>query len=141
MTISVIHGVNLSRLGQREPQIYGSETLDDIHQGLKSAFPDIEFSFYQSDHDGEIVRAIWNASEHSDGIVLNPGAHTHTSVAIRDAIAAVDKPVVEVHLSNLHAREPFRRESLTAAVCLGQIQGFGSYGYHLAVRALINQVG
>ena len=104
MTISVIHGVNLSRLGQREPDIYGKETLENIQQGLKSAFPDVEFSFYQSDHEGEIIQAIWNASEHADAVVLNPGAFTNTSVAIRDAIAAIDKPVVEVHVSNLYAR-------------------------------------
>jgi 3-dehydroquinate dehydratase-2 len=141
MTISVIHGVNLGSLGQREPQIYGSQTLDDINKSIETSFSDIEFTFCQSDHEGEIVQAIWNASEQSDAIVINPGAFTHTSVAIRDAVTAIDKPVVEVHLSNLYAREPFRQESLIAAVCLGQIQGFGSYSYHLAVQALINLAG
>ena len=140
MTISIIHGVNLSHLGQREPEIYGSETLEDINQGLQSDFPDVNFHFVQSDIEGELVQAIWKAARESQGIVLNPGGYTHTSVAIRDAVAAIDVPVIEVHLTNLHAREPFRRESLTAAVCWGQIQGFGALSYHLAVRALIERV-
>jgi 3-dehydroquinate dehydratase-2 len=140
MTISIIHGVNLSHLGQREPEIYGSETLDSIDKGLKATFPKVTFRFFQSDVEGELVKAIWEASETSQGIVLNPGAYTHTSVTIRDAVAGVAAmkiPTVEVHLSNIQAREPFRRESLIASVCLGQIQGFGAHSYHLAVQALI----
>jgi len=140
MTISIIHGVNLSHLGQREPEIYGSETLEDINKGLQSEFPDIKFQFVQSDIEGELVQAIWKAAKKSQGIVLNPGAYTHTSVAIRDAVAAIDIPVIEVHLSNLHAREPFRHESLTAPVCWGQIQGLGARSYPLAVRALIDRL-
>lgn len=140
MTISIIHGVNLSHLGRREPEIYGTETLDDINQGLQSAFPDIKFDFVQSDIEGELVQVIWKAAKQSQGIVLNPGGYTHTSVAIRDAVAAIDIPVIEVHLSNLQAREPFRHESLTAPVCWGQIQGLGALSYHLAVRALIERV-
>jgi len=154
MTISVIHGVNLSHLGQREPEIYGSETLENINRGLQSTFPDVTFHFFQSDIEGELVQAIWKCrglihqtptegrdkTRPSTGIILNPGAFTHTSVAIRDAVAgvaAIKIPTVEVHLSNTQAREPFRRESLIAPVCLGQIQGFGAHGYHLAVQALL----
>jgi 3-dehydroquinate dehydratase-2 len=140
MTISVIHGVNLSRLGQREPEIYGSETLEDINKGLQSAFPKIDFQFAQSDIEGELVQAIWKAGKKSKGIILNPGAYTHTSVALRDAVAASDIPVIEVHLSNLHSREPFRHESLIAPICRGQIQGFGAGSYHLAAKALIDYV-
>jgi 3-dehydroquinate dehydratase-2 len=140
MSISVIHGVNLSHLGQREPEIYGSETIDDINMGLQSAFPKIDFQFVQSDIEGELVQAIWKAAKKSKGIILNPGAYTHTSVAIRDAVAALDIPVIEVHLSNLHAREPLRRESLIAPVCWGQIQGFGARSYHLAAKALIDHI-
>ena len=139
MTISVIHGVNLSHLGQREPEIYGSETLESINRELQSAFPDVTFHFIQADIEGELVKALWDASEKSRGIVLNPGAYTHTSVAIRDAVAAMKIPTVEVHLSNIQAREPFRRESLIAPVCVGQIQGFGAYSYHLAVQALLSR--
>ena len=137
MTISIIHGVNLSHLGQREPDIYGSQTLDSINQGLRTAFPKITFRFFQSDIEGELVQAVWEASETSNGIVLNPGAYTHTSVAIRDAVAGIKIPTVEVHLSNILAREPFRQESLIARVCHGQIQGFGAASYHLAVQALL----
>lgn len=136
-TLSVIHGVNLSHLGQREPDIYGSQTLDSINQGLRAAFPEITFRFFQSDIEGELVQAVWEASQTSEGIVLNPGAYTHTSVAIRDAVAGIKIPTVEVHLSNICAREPFRRESLIAPVCIGQIQGFGAASYHLAVQALL----
>jgi 3-dehydroquinate dehydratase-2 len=135
--VSVIHGVNLSHLGQREPDIYGSQTLDSINQGLRTAFPKITFRFFQSDVEGELVQAVWEASQTSEGIVLNPGAYSHSSVAIRDAVAGIKIPTVEVHLSNIYAREPFRRESLIAPVCLGQIQGFGAYSYHLAVQALL----
>jgi 3-dehydroquinate dehydratase-2 len=140
MTISVIHGVNLGRLGQRDPDIYGKQTLDEINLGLEKAFSDITFRFFQSDHEGELVQAVAEASEHSDGMVLNPGAYTHTSVALRDAVAASPIPVVEVHLSNLHAREPFRRQSLTAPVCLGQVQGFGAHSVHLGVQALLDHL-
>jgi 3-dehydroquinate dehydratase-2 len=140
MIITVIHGVNLSHLGQREPDIYGSMTLKEINQGLQTEFPNIDFRFVQSDQEGELVDALWTASKRSKGIILNPGAYTHTSVALRDAIAAIDVPVIEVHLSNLHAREPFRHESLIAPVCRGQIQGFGARSYHLAVKALVDQL-
>ena len=140
MKISIINGVNLGHLGKREPELYGSHTLNDIRQSLKTAFPDLEFLMIQSDIEGELVQAIWDAADRCDAIILNPGAFTHTSVAIRDAVAGVAVPVVEVHLSNLAAREPFRHQSLMTAVCVGQIQGFGAQGYHLAVKALIHHL-
>jgi 3-dehydroquinate dehydratase-2 len=140
MKISIINGTNLGHLGQREPEIYGSQTLDDIRQSLESAFPDTEFAMFQSDIEGEIVQNIWDAADQCDAIVLNPGAFTHTSVALRDAVAGVTVPVVEIHLTNRAAREPFRWESLITAVSVGQIQGFGAQGYHLAVKALIDHL-
>ena len=140
MKVSIINGVNLGRLGQRQPEIYGSQTLDDIRQSLETVYPDLDIRMFQSDIEGEVVQAIWDAADQCNAIILNPGAFTHTSVAIRDAVAGVAIPVVEVHLSNLAAREPFRRESLITAVSLGQIQGFGALGYHLAVIALIDHL-
>ncbi len=140
MKISIINGVNLGHLGHRQPEIYGSQTLDDIRQSLETAFPELEFRMIQSDIEGELVQAIWDAADQCDAIILNPGAYTHTSIAIRDAVAGVTIPVVEVHLSNLASREPFRRESVITAVSLGQIQGFGAQGYHLAVKALIDHL-
>ena len=125
-------------LGRREPDLYGSETLDDIEKrvGELAASLGVEVEFYQSNHEGAIVDKIGDAIGDHDGIVINPAAFTHTSVAIRDVIAAVDTPTIEVHLTNVHAREEFRRESLTAPACSGQICGFGAAGYELAVRAL-----
>jgi 3-dehydroquinate dehydratase-2 len=140
MKIAIINGANLGNLGKREPRLYGTQTLNDILASLKTAFPDLEFHMVQSDIEGEVVKAIWDAADQCDAIVLNPGAYTHTSVAIRDAVAGVTVPVVELHLSNIAAREPFRRESLITAVCIGQIQGFGAHGYHLAVEALIHHL-
>lgn len=140
MKISIINGANLGHLGKREPRLYGTQTLNDIKVSLETAFPDLEIDMVQSDIEGEVVKAIWDAADQCDAIVLNPGAFTHTSVAIRDAIAGVTVPVVEIHVSNLAAREPFRRESLMTAVCIGQIQGFGARGYLLAVEALIHHL-
>ena len=138
MKILVLHGPNLGLLGKREPGVYGTATLADVDRlcadtvaGLGGAV-----ECRQSDVEGELVGWIGNARREFDGIVLNPAAYTHTSVAIRDAISGSGLPVVEVHLSNTHAREPFRHESLTAPVCVGQIMGFGPEGYGLALRAL-----
>ena len=136
--IIVVNGPNLNLLGSREPENYGQETLDSINERLADSAEDIgiSLSFFQSNIEGEIVTAIQEAAD-ADGIILNAGAYTHTSVAIRDAIAAIDTPVVEVHLSNVFAREEFRHISLIAPVCRGSISGFGKQSYLLALFSFI----
>lgn len=139
MKIAVIQGPNLNMLGIREQGIYGSLKLDDIHAQMEQIAKQhgIEIEFFQSNLEGEIVDRIQECLGDSDGIIINPAAYTHTSIAIRDAISAVSLPAIEVHLSNIHQREEFRHKSLTAAVCAGQIVGMGPYGYHLAVIGMI----
>jgi 3-dehydroquinate dehydratase-2 len=134
MKLLVINGPNLNMLGKREPGVYGSETLDSISAWLEheAAALGAELTFFQSNIEGEIVAAIQTADS-CDGIILNAGAYTHYSIAIRDAIASVQTPVVEVHLSNVHAREEFRKTSVIAPVCRGSISGFGKLGYKLAL--------
>jgi len=135
MQLSIINGPNLNMLGQREPGIYGNKTLKDIErelQQLSESFQ-IELDFFQSNIEGEIVDAIQQSANRCNGIILNAGAYTHTSVAIRDAIAAISIPVIEVHLSNPHTRESFRHTSLIADVCRGSIAGFGDESYTLAL--------
>ena len=136
----VIHGPNLNLLGTREPAVYGSDSLQDINQRLESWADNagIGLRIIQSNHEGEVIDAIHQAREWAAGIVINPGAYTHYSYAIRDAIAGVALPTIEVHLSNIHAREGFRRRSLIAAVCRGQICGLGWFGYVLALEALVH---
>jgi len=136
----VIHGPNLNLLGTREPAVYGSDTLQDINRRLESWADKagIGLRIIQSNHEGEIIDAIHQAREWAGGIVINPGAYTHYSYAIRDAIAGVALPTIEVHLSNIHAREGFRRRSVIAAVCRGQICGLGWLGYRLALEALVH---
>lgn len=140
MKILVLNGPNLNLLGKREPAIYGRITLHQLEKMLREAFPDITLEFVQSNHEGELIDQLHRAeTEHFDGVVFNPGGYTHTSVAIRDAVAAISVPVVEVHLSNLHARESFRQHSLTAAVSEGQIVGLGAIGYRLAILYLVER--
>lgn len=135
MNLLVLNGPNLNLLGTREPQTYGTQTLGDLEEELRAAFPDVSFQFAQSNHEGALIDRLHAAHEDDlAGVVFNPGGYTHTSVALRDAVAAIDVPVVEVHLSNTSAREDFRHRSRIAPVCVGQISGLGPAGYHLAVR-------
>ncbi len=143
MKISVLNGPNLQLLGSRKVEVYGRVTLDAIEARLREVARETgtEMTFFQSNHEGELVDAIAQAAaEGSAGIVINPAAYTHTSVAIRDAIEGVRLPAIEVHLSNIHAREGFRHESMTAPVCIGQIAGLGADGYEWAYRALVRYI-
>jgi len=136
----VLNGPNLDRLGRREPAVYGTQTLADIERGLAAAFPDITFRFVQSAHEGALVEALHAADDDAfDGVVMNAASYSHTSLAIRDAVSAIGVPVVEVHLSNVHAREPFRHVLLTAGACVGVISGLGPEGYRAAVRFLVER--
>ncbi|MBQ4154861.1 MAG: type II 3-dehydroquinate dehydratase [Clostridia bacterium] len=138
MKILVINGPNLNLLGVREPSVYGSRTLDDINKSINAFAKTLsaECDFFQSNSEGEIVSKIHTVLSDYDGCVINAGAYTHYSYAIRDAIAAVEKPVIEVHMSNVHSREEFRHKSVISAVCKGVIAGFGENSYILAVKAL-----
>ncbi len=138
MMIYIINGPNLNLLGLREPAVYGGVAFSDYLNRLKEAYPSIGFDYFQSNVEGELINAIQEAGFSSDGIILTAGGYTHTSVAIRDAIKAVPAPVVEVHISNVHAREAFRHQSLLSAVCLGVIAGFGLDSYRLAVEAILS---
>lgn len=141
-SILVLHGPNLNLLGKREPGIYGSLTLEEINNRLEAEAANlkIELQTFQSNHEGALIDQIQEAQGRYDGIILNAAGYTHTSVAIRDAIAAIQVPVVEVHLSNVHARESFRHTSLISAVCLGSISGFGWYSYLLGLMALVEKL-
>lgn len=142
MKLLVLNGPNLNRLGLREPEIYGTETLEDVKEKclkLASQF-NATIDFRQSNHEGVLIDWIHEAADTNvSGIVFNPGAYTHTSIALRDAIAAVNVPVIEVHISNIHKRESFRHESKLAAECVGQISGLGTMGYELGLRTFLQQ--
>ena len=139
MKILVINGVNMNMLGIREPDKYGTTTLKDLEKELYaySFALGIDIETYQSNHEGEIVEKIQSALENFDGIVINPAAYTHTSVAIRDAISAVNIPTVEIHMTNIQAREDFRQKSLIAPVCVAQICGFGTESYKLGLKGIV----
>jgi 3-dehydroquinate dehydratase-2 len=137
MKIQIIIGPNLNLLGKREPELYGGATFEDFLESLKKSFPDFSFSYYQSNIEGEIINKIHETGFSYDGIIINPGGYTHTSVSIADAVASVKTPVVEVHITNVAAREEFRHKSLVGRYCAGSIIGFGLDGYRLAVEALI----
>lgn len=140
MNILVINGPNLNLLGMREPAIYGSQTLADIEHELTARYTDVRFTFFQSNHEGAIIDALQSTiGKDFHGIVINAGAFTHYSYAIRDAIAMLMIPAVEVHISNIHLREEFRRHSVTAPVCAAQLSGFGSDGYSLAIEMLLKK--
>ena len=135
--IVIINGPNLNLLGQREPEVYGAEGFDAFLVKLRAQFSDVSIEYFQSNIEGELINAIQSAGTSTDGIILNPAGYTHTSVAIGDAIAAIQKPVVEVHISNIHAREEFRKISHVSAKAKGTIAGLGLDGYTLALQYLI----
>ncbi|HYF67147.1 MAG TPA: type II 3-dehydroquinate dehydratase [Ohtaekwangia sp.] len=139
MKIQIINGPNLNLLGKREPSVYGNQSFDDFFQSLKQRFPQIELDYYQSNVEGEIINKLHETGFTFDGIILNAGAYTHTSVAIHDAVGAIKTPVVEVHISNVYAREEFRHKSLITAKCAGMLTGFGMEGYALALSFLVQQ--
>ncbi len=142
MKILVLNGPNLQLLGKREPEVYGSDTLADIETVLadKARELQVEIDFRQSNHEGELVSMIAESANGFDGILFNPAAYTHTSVAILDALRAVETPCVEVHLSNTSAREEFRHKSLTVAACVGQVMGFGKESYRLGLQGLVEYI-
>ena len=137
MTILLLNGPNLNLLGRREPQIYGSQTFEDFFETLKQQFPNLELQYFQSNSEGQLIDKLHEVGFDYDGIIFNPGAYTHTSIAIADAVRSISTPVVEVHISNVHAREDFRQRSYLAPHCKGSITGFGLDGYALAVRSFI----
>ena len=139
MQVLVINGPNLNLLGERKPEIYGSLTLNEINKYVEDYFKNTKISFFQSNHEGEIIDKIHAAPQKYEGIVINAAAFTHYSYAIRDAIESISIPVVEVHHSNVAKREDFRKNSVIAPVCKGSISGFGKYGYVLAIRALVHK--
>jgi len=140
MKIAIINGPNLNLLGKRETDIYGNMPFEKFFDQLQSLFPSIDLHYYQSNVEGELINEIQKLGFDYDGLVLNPGGYTHTSVALGDAIAAIKTPVIEVHISNVHAREDFRKISHVSAKCKGTISGLGLKGYELAVRWFTNKV-
>lgn len=139
MKILIINGPNLNLLGIREKSIYGDQSFADYFKALQEAYPEIELQYFQSNHEGALIDEIHDKGFTVDGIVLNAGAYTHTSIALGDAIRAVKSPVIEVHISNVHTREEYRHHSMISAACRGVIAGFGMDSYRLAIEALINK--
>lgn len=137
--IQIINGPNINLLGKREPSIYGSVTFEEYLNELRSKYSDVKIDYYQSNCEGKLIDKIQETGFDVDGIVLNAGAYTHTSIALHDAIRSVTSPVIEVHISNVHAREPFRHASMIAAACKGVICGFGLDSYRLAVEAILKK--
>lgn len=137
--ILIINGPNLNLLGKREPTIYGNNTFEDYLEQLREKYPQCEISYYQSNIEGELINKIHEVGFTYDGIILNAGAYTHTSIALHDAIKAVTTPVIEVHISNVHAREPFRHVSMISAACKGVVIGFGLESYRLALESVIGK--
>ena len=135
MTIQIINGPNLNLLGVREPDVYGSTSFDDFLPRLRACFPDVQIDYFQSNIEGELIDKLQDVGFQCDGIVLNAGAYTHTSIALADCIRAISAPVVEVHISNVHQREAFRHQSMIAAACRGVICGFGLDSYRLAIES------
>ncbi len=139
MRIQVINGPNINLLGKREPSIYGSTSFEDYLRTLRADYPALRIDYYQSNVEGELINKLHEVGFEYDGIVLNAGAYTHTSIALQDAIRAITAPVIEVHISNVHKREEFRHKSMISCACAGVICGFGLDSYRLAVEALIHQ--
>lgn len=139
MRIQIINGPNINLLGKREPSIYGNVTFEDYLVDLRSKYPEIEIDYYQSNVEGELINKIQEVGFDVDGIVLNAGAYTHTSIALQDAIRSVTSPTIEVHISNVHKREEFRHTSMIAVACVGVICGFGLDSYRLAIEALLKR--
>ena len=142
MKIAVVHGANLRLLGRREPEVYGTDTLDDVNRLIADLGQElgVEIETFQSNHEGELIDFIDEASNRADGFVINPGAFTHTSIALRDALVGVDRPFVEVHLSNTAGRERFRRHSYLSPVAAGVVYGFGVQSYLLGLRGLVARI-
>lgn len=134
MKVAIINGPNLNLLGKREPEVYGNLSFDEFFMQLKEKFPAVELHYFQSNVEGELINELQRVGFDFDGVVLNPGGYTHTSVAIGDAIASIKAPVIEVHISNVHAREDFRKISHVSAKCVGSIVGLGLKGYELALQ-------
>ena len=139
MKIQIINGPNINLLGKREPSIYGARSFEDYLAELKERFPQVEMDYYQSNVEGEMINKIHEVGFDYDGIVLNAGAYTHTSIALQDAIRAVSAPTIEVHISNVHQREEFRHRSMISCACVGVICGFGLDSYRLAIEALVER--
>ena len=138
--IEIINGPNLNLTGQRQPEIYGTVTMEQMVAGLRERFPQVEIGYYQSNVEGEIINRLHEVGFSADGIVLNAGGYSHTSVAIHDAIAAISSPVIEVHISNIYAREEYRRHSLLSDVCRGVVCGLGLEGYRFAVESFLDDM-
>ncbi len=139
MKIQIINGPNINLLGKREPSIYGSQSFEDYLEKLKARYPNVTFEYYQSNVEGEMINKIHEVGFDFDGIILNAGAYTHTSIALQDAIRAIKSPVIEVHISNVHKREEFRHKSMISCACVGVICGFGLDSYRLAVEAMLSK--